>query len=50
MKNVDILTVPDHYMDLQNKNIYLKDFNIKTHIFNYKMTSIPERKNGIQIF
>lgn len=50
MKNVDILTVPDHYMDLQNKNIYLKDFNIKTHIFNYKMASIPERKNGIQIF
>lgn len=50
IKNVDILTVPDNFMDIQNNNLYLKDFDINTHIFNYKMTSIPESKNGIQIF
>lgn len=49
-KNVDILTIPDYFMDLQNNNLYLKDFDIKTHIFNYKMTIIPNNKNYIQIF
>lgn len=52
-KNVDILSIPSRFLNFNDsiiKGKYLKDFELKTHLFNYTMVKIQANKNGIESF
>ena len=54
-KNIDILSIPSHFLNFNDSTVltkgkYLKDFELKTHLFNCTMVKIQANKNGIESF